>query len=108
MQYLTAANIRVKYCVPPKEIHHPCSILPTYHSPPQEKQRERLINGILSSLYILLPSTRKYKGQGSMSVTPQGFTQQHLDCRKDKTDDTVSSTNKVKEEKKDAEGQPKD
>lgn len=43
-----------------------------------------------------------------MSVTPQGFTQQHADYRKDKTDDTVSSTNKVKEEKKDAEGQPKD
>lgn len=38
-------------------------------------------------------------GQGNMSMTPQGFTQQHPDYRKDKKDDTVSSTNKVKEQK---------
>lgn len=43
-----------------------------------------------------------------MSMTPQGLTQQHQAVGNYKTDDTVSSTNKVKEEKKDTEGQPRD
>lgn len=62
-----------------------------------EREKERR-NGILSSLQILPPSTRKYKGQGNMSMTPPRFIQQHPSCRK--LYDMVSSTNKVKRGKK--------
>lgn len=63
---------------------HSRSILITHHQhhhPPQ-RNREKEVMEFYQASKILLPSTREYKGQRNMSLTPQRFIQQHPGCRK--------------------------